>query len=50
MGAEFFDLSVEDQQDSLTIFANELLKNYGIQNAKISCINFEFNATFAVET
>ena len=50
MGAEFFDRSAEDQQDSLTIFANELLKDYGIHNAKISCINFEFNATFAVET
>ena len=50
MGREFFDLPVEDQQKSLTNFANELLKNYGIRDAKVSCINFEFNATFAVES
>ena len=50
MGREFFDLPVEDQQNSLTNFANELLKDYGIRDAKVSCINFEFNATFAVES
>ena len=50
MGAEFFNLPAEDQQSSLTKFANELLKDYGIHNAKISCINFEFNATFAVDS
>jgi Ser/Thr protein kinase RdoA (MazF antagonist) len=50
MGSEFFDLPVEDQQKSLTSFAKELLKQYGITNAQVSCINFEFNATFSVET
>ena len=50
MGSEFFELSAEEQQKSLTAFASELLKSYGINNAKISCINFEFNATFAVES
>jgi hypothetical protein len=34
----------------LTAFATELLKDYGIHGAKVSCINFEFNATFAVES
>ena len=50
MGREFFDLPAEDQQNSLTAFATELLKDYGIHGAKVSCINFEFNATFSVET
>ena len=50
MGLEFFDLPVEEQQKSLTTFAAELLKGYGINDAKVSCINFEFNATFAVKS
>ena len=50
MGSEFFDLPAEDQQNSLTTFATELLKDYGIHGAKVSCINFEFNVTFAVES
>jgi Ser/Thr protein kinase RdoA (MazF antagonist) len=50
MGTSFFELPSEDQQRSLTAFASNLLKNYGIHDAKISCINFEFNATFSVET
>ena len=50
MGSEFFDLPAEDQQNSLTAFATELLKDYGIHGEKVSCINFEFNATFAVES
>ena len=50
MGREFFDLPAEDQQKSLTAFATKLLKDYGIHDAKVSCINFEFNATFAVES
>ena len=50
MGKEFFNLPAEDQQKSLTAFAVELLKDYGIHNAKVSCINFEFNATYSVET
>ena len=50
MGTAFFELPAEEQQLSLTNFAIELLKNYGIHGAKVSCINFEFNATFSVET
>lgn len=50
MGTLFFELPSEDQQRSLTAFASDILKNYGIHDAKISCINFEFNATFSVET
>jgi Ser/Thr protein kinase RdoA (MazF antagonist) len=50
MGIEFFVLPAEAQQSSLTLFAKELLKQYGMTNAQVSCINFEFNATFSVET
>jgi len=50
MGLEFFELPAEEQQKSLTIFAQELLKSYGIERAQVACINFEFNATFSVET
>ena len=50
MGTLFFELPSEDQQRPLTAFASDILKNYGIHDAKISCINFEFNATFSVET
>lgn len=50
MGSEFFELPAEEQQKSLTAFAHELLTNYGISKAKVSCINFGFNATFSVET
>ena len=50
MGTAFFERPAEEQQLSLTAFATELLKNYGIHGAKVSCINFEFNATFSVET
>ncbi len=50
MGKEFFDLAADVQQKSLTVFAIQLLKDYGVQDAQVSCINFEFNATFSVET
>lgn len=50
MGSEFFDLPVEDQQRSLTSFAEDLLSTYGIYKAQVACINYEFNATFSVET
>jgi Ser/Thr protein kinase RdoA (MazF antagonist) len=50
MGREFFDLPVEDQQRSLTSFAEDLLATYGIYKAKVACIAYEFNATFSVET
>jgi Ser/Thr protein kinase RdoA (MazF antagonist) len=50
MGLEFFESSPEEQQKSLATFAHELLKSYGVSNAKVSCINFGFNATFSIET
>ena len=46
----FFDQDVKIQTDSLTAFAREILKKYGISDAEVECINFEFNATFSVST
>jgi Ser/Thr protein kinase RdoA (MazF antagonist) len=46
----FFDEDIEIQTASLTAFAHEILKKYGINNADVESINFEFNATFAVST
>ena len=46
----FFDQDVKVQTDSLTLFAKEILKKYGINDAEVDCINFEFNATFSVST
>ena len=50
MSKNFFDQDVKVQTDSLTVFAHEILKKYGISEAQVECINFEFNATFAVST
>jgi Ser/Thr protein kinase RdoA (MazF antagonist) len=50
MSSNFFDLDVKAQTDSLTIFAREILMKYGISDAEVECINFEFNATFAITT
>lgn len=50
MKLDFFELPKVEQIKSLTVFAHELLAQYGIGQAKVSCINFEFNATFSVET
>jgi Ser/Thr protein kinase RdoA (MazF antagonist) len=50
MSNNFFDQDVKIQTDSLTLFAREILKKYGISDAEVECINFEFNATFAVST
>jgi Ser/Thr protein kinase RdoA (MazF antagonist) len=47
---DFFEQDVKLQTDSLTKFAHEILKKYGISGAEVECINFEFNATFAVST
>jgi len=47
---KFFEQDVMIQTDSLTRFASEILKNYGINDAEVECINFEFNATFSVST
>jgi len=46
----FFDQDVKIQTDSLTSFSREILKKYGINDAEVECINFEFNATFSVST
>ena len=46
----FFEQDVKVQTDSLTLFAKEILKKYGINDADVECINFEFNATFSVST
>jgi Ser/Thr protein kinase RdoA (MazF antagonist) len=46
----FFDQDVKLQTDSLTLFAHEILKKYGISDFEIEIINFEFNATFSVST
>jgi Ser/Thr protein kinase RdoA (MazF antagonist) len=50
MSINFFDQDVKVQTDSLTLFAHEILKKYGISDAEVECINFEFNATFSVST
>ena len=50
MISNFFDQDVKVQTDSLTMFAHEILKKYGIVGADIECMNFEFNATFSVST
>jgi len=50
MSNNFFDQDVKIQTDSLTLFVHEILKKYGVSNAEVECINFEFNATFAVST
>jgi Ser/Thr protein kinase RdoA (MazF antagonist) len=46
----FFEQDVKVQTDSLTKFAHEILKKYGISDAEVECINFEFNATFSIST
>jgi Ser/Thr protein kinase RdoA (MazF antagonist) len=50
MSNNFFNQDIKVQTDSLTVFARETLKKYGISDAEVECINFEFNATFAVST
>jgi len=50
MSNNFFDQDVKLQTDSLTLFAHEILKKYGISDAEVESINFEFNATFSVST
>ena len=46
----FFEQDVKVQTDSLTKFAHEILKKYGISDTEVECINFEFNATFSIST
>ena len=46
----FFELSIEEQVKSLTFSAHGILKEYGLIDAEIKSINYEFNATFSVVT
>jgi Ser/Thr protein kinase RdoA (MazF antagonist) len=50
MSTSFFDKPAAEQTDSLTQFAHHILIQYGIKDAEVECINFEFNATFSVTT
>jgi Ser/Thr protein kinase RdoA (MazF antagonist) len=50
MSNNFFVQDVKIQTDSLTVFVREILKKYGITDAEVESINFEFNATFSVST
>ncbi len=40
MSNSFFDQDVKIQTDSLTAFAHEILKKYGITDAEVESINF----------
>ena len=50
MSTSFFHKPAEEQIDSLTQLAHHVLIQYGIKDAEVECINFEFNATFSVTT
>jgi len=47
---DFFSWTSEQQIESLTFFAKKALELYGLTDAEIECINYEFNATFSVST
>jgi len=50
MSADFFDSTSEQQIESFTKSARELLAGYGLKEVEVKCINYEFNATFSVVT
>jgi len=50
VSTEFFDSTNEQQIESFTKSAREILAEYGLHDVEISCINYEFNATFKVVT
>ena len=50
MSSDFFDSTSEHQVVSFTKSAGEILVEYGLHDVEISCINYEFNATFEVVT
>ena len=50
MSSDFFDSTSEHQIESFTKSAGEILAEYGLHDVEISCINYEFNATFEVVT
>jgi len=50
MSADFFDSTSEQQIESFTKSAREMLAGYGLNDVEVKCINYEFNATFSVVT
>lgn len=50
MSTDFFDSTSEQQIESFTKSARELLTGYGLNEVDVKCINYEFNATFSVVT
>ena len=50
MSADFFDSTSEQQIESFTKTAREMLAGYGLNEVEVKCINYEFNATFSVVT
>ncbi len=47
---DFFEVSQSEQIISLTNTAHTVLERYGVMGSKVECVNYEFNATFAVTT
>ncbi len=50
MSTDFFDSTSEQQIESFTKSAREMLAGYGLNEVEVKCINYEFNATFSVVT
>ncbi len=50
MGSDFFDLPSTAQIEVFTIAAREMLKEYGLAEIAVVCINFDFNITLSVVT
>ena len=50
MSSDFFDSTSEQQIESFTKTAREMLAGYGLSEVEVKCINYEFNATFSVVT
>ena len=50
MGTDFFDSTSEQQIESFSKSAREILVGYGLDDVEIKCINYEFNTTFSVVT
>ena len=50
MSSDFFDSTTEQQIESFTKTAREMLAGYGLSEVEVKCINYEFNATFSVVT
>jgi Ser/Thr protein kinase RdoA (MazF antagonist) len=47
---DFFNSTTEQQIESFTKTAREMLAGYGLSEVEVKCINYEFNATFSVVT